>query len=293
MLEIRDFSNNVAILQLQDLSDESRIKTYAKSLNEGSIILLGEYVIDPFFSQNWEELNTLDSKAKKGRSKNIESKEDSKQKYLKDIESKLKNKKKIDLLVDISKAHKHIIIAPYIEYKNEAKFKGYYKNILILHNEKMHIYTQQRLIQYEHWNEARFFANDINKLPKMPLTFSANGIKFGVLFGFEAHFDEFWMDFKKAGVDVVLVPTASTFSSNDRWLHLLNTHSFTNSCYVFRANRIGKVMASDGYEWDFYGHSFVCLGQDVIDSLDESEGMLSVELDINALNVLKNEWKFR
>ncbi|MWV62532.1 carbon-nitrogen hydrolase family protein [Helicobacter saguini] len=223
----------------------------------------------------------------------VENTADSKKENLKNIESKLKNKKKIDLLLDISKAYKHTIIAPCIEYKEQGKFKGYYKNMLLLSGGKSHTYTQQRLIQYEHWNEASFFANDISKLPKLPLTFMANGFRFGVLFGFEAHFDEFWMEFKKAKIDVVLVPTASTFSSNERWEHLLNTHSFTNSCYVFRANRIGKIVANDGYEWDFYGHSFVAFGQDILDSLDENEGMLCVELDMNALNELKNSWKFR
>ncbi len=66
-----------------------------------------------------------------------------------------------------------------------------------------------------------------------------------------------------------------------------------NSCYVFRANRIGTHHASDGQTWDFYGHSFVSLGQDIMDSLLNEEGMLCVEIDKAALEALKKEWGFR
>lgn len=260
-LVLKNFSNNVAILQLENLNSVNRLKTYAKSLPNGSIIVLGEYVIDPFFSQNWE----------------------------KKPDNKLKDKHKLDLLLSFCADFNHIIIAPCINYKNKA----YYKNILILTKNKTYTYAQQRLIGYEHWDEVNFFSNDYSRLIKPPFTFNANGVKFGVLFGFETHFDEFWMEFKKADVDCVLVPTASTFNSQERWAHLLTTHSFTNSCYVFRANRIGKVIANDGYEWNFYGHSFVSLGSEILDSLDDNEGMLSVEIDLETLEKIKKEWNFR
>lgn len=259
-ITLKNFNNNVAIFQLENLSDTQRIETYMKSLNSGSIVLLGEYVIDSFFLQSWE----------------------------KKPPTKLKSKNKLDFLNELSMRYSHTIVAPCVQYHN----KGYYKNMLILENGKTHAYAQQRLIQYEHWNEAKFFANDVSRLPKLPLTFRANGFRFGVLFGFEAHFDEFWMEFKNAGVDVVLVASASTFSSQSRWQNLLLTHSFTNSCYVFRANRIGKILNA-GYEWDFYGHSFVSLGQNMLDSLDDKEGMLCIELNPSALNDLKTQWGFR
>ena len=260
-VNIQDFSGSVAILQLGDLQNKERVTTYIKSIPKHSIVLIGEYVVDSFFSQDWGMKP----------------------------ESCLKDKNKLDIFMHFSKEYGHTFIVPFIQHKN----KGYYKQMAIITQDGFATYTQQRLIQYPHWNEANFFSNDTKKLPKLPMTFMANGIKFGVLFGFEAHFDEFWMEFKKDSVDVVLVASASTFTSQKRWQNLLTTHAFTNSCYVFRANRIGTHHASDGQTWDFYGHSFVSLGQDIMDSLLNEEGMLCVEIDKAALEALKKEWGFR
>ncbi len=260
-IALEHFSNHVAILQLENLKDKERIQTYIKALPRGTVILIGEYVLDPFFSTDW----------------------------LMKPHSYLKNKDKLDMLIEFCQNFQHTIITPIVQYKN----KGYYKNMAILINNHVEIYTQQRLIQFQHWNEVDFFSNDVTKLPKIPFTFIANDVKFGVLFGFETHFDEFWTQFKKANVDIVLVASANTFSSHERWKNLLTTHAFTNSCYVFRANRIGQYDAPDGYKWNFYGHSFVSLGQKIIDSLESGEGMLCVEIDKKALIDLKEEWKFR
>ncbi|TLE00186.1 carbon-nitrogen hydrolase family protein [Helicobacter muridarum] len=222
---------------------------------------MGEYVLDSFFHTSW---------------------------CTKPPES-IRNKHKLDFLMDINAKYHHTIVVPDIQYKN----KGYYKHISIINKNKVHHYSQQRLIQYQHWNEAEFFSNDTSRLIKLPFTFKTNELRYGVVFGFEAHFDEIWMELKRANIDVVLVPTASTFSSQARWEALLTTHAFTNSCFVVRANRIGKIKANDGMEWDFYGHSFVSLGQDILDSLKEEEGMLCLDIDKQALDSLKQLWGFR
>ncbi len=259
-LIIKDFNNQVCIFQLTNLKDMDRINTYLKSLQDGSIILLGEYVINDFIGN----ANSIANISKD-------------------------SKENLEILKAISKDYKHTIVAPFIQCKN----KSYYKNMAVITQGKLHSYQQQRLINFTHWNEAEFFSNDVSKLIKLPLTFIANNIRFGVLFGFEAHFDEFWTEFKKADVDVILASSASTFSSHIRWRNLFSTHAFTNSCYVFRANRIGKHIAADGYEWDFYGKSFVFLGQDCIDELDSKESMLCVEIRKDDLDKLKEEWGFR
>lgn len=260
-LVLQHFSNHVAILQLENLNDTHRIETYINSLPQGTIVVLGEYVLNPFFSEQW----------------------------IIQPDSSLQHNEKLCYLNDLANKHKHTFIAPIAQQKDS----GFYKDIAILANNEVVFYSQQRLIQFNHWNESSFFSNDTTKLPKLPFTFKANDVHFGVLFGFEAHFDEFWTEFKKASVDVVLVPTASTFSSQMRWQSLLTTHAFTNSCYVFRANRIGKHISNDGYEWDFYGHSFVSLGQEILDYIEDDEGMLDIELDMQALQTLKKEWNFR
>ena len=52
-VNIRDFSGSVAILQLGDLENKERVATYIKSIPKHSIVLIGEYVVDSFFSQDW------------------------------------------------------------------------------------------------------------------------------------------------------------------------------------------------------------------------------------------------
>ena len=74
-------------------------------------------------------------------------------------------------------------------------------------------YDQNILMDYPHWNEEGFFANrKSRKIGKIsPMIFNEGGVKFGVCFGYEAHFDAFWRYFMQKNVGCVLVPCASTF----------------------------------------------------------------------------------
>ena len=94
-VNIQDFSGSVAILQLSDLQNKERITTYIKSIPKHSIVLIGEYVVDSFFSQDWGMKP----------------------------ESCLKDKNKLDIFMQFSKEYGHTFIVPFIQHKN----KGYYK----------------------------------------------------------------------------------------------------------------------------------------------------------------------
>jgi predicted amidohydrolase len=98
-------------------------------------------------------------------------------------------------------------------------------------------YDQQFLINYKHWNEEKFFDNEIGEFT-LP-SFSIDGVKFGVINGFELHFDVAFAQVMKKGVDVILSPSASTFDSSARWIELLKMRAFTNSVYILRSNRVG------------------------------------------------------
>lgn len=71
------------------------------------------------------------------------------------------------------------------------------------------------------------------------LVFERDGLRIAPLFGFEAHFDEIWVQAKNQGVDVVLLSSVATFESNERWRLLCQMRAFCASCVVVRANRIG------------------------------------------------------
>ena len=258
-IKLPAFSGHVAVLQLENLDDTSRIDTYLRSIPPASVILMGEYVANEFFSPKWPNAPP----------------------------PSLRDEGILDKLKRLAKEHSHAVVAPIVQYKN----KSYYKSMALISEEKVHLYNQQRLIQYEHWNESAFFSNGDSKMLKCPLVFSGGDMRFGVMFGFEAHFDELWMELKKAEVDIVLVATASAFAL-PRWQALLTTHAFTNSCFVVRANRIGSHEPEDGHRWDFHGNSFASLGPDMVDSLGQDEGLLCVEVDKKALDDLRERWKF-
>jgi len=102
-------------------------------------------------------------------------------------------------------------------------------------------YPQQFLINYPHWNEEAFFANAIEPV-KSPLIFSIDGFKFAVMGGFEIHFDPIWDAISSKNIDAVLMPSASTFDSHNRWRELIKMRAFTHNCYILRANRVVNIM---------------------------------------------------
>ncbi|WP_298755949.1 carbon-nitrogen hydrolase family protein [uncultured Campylobacter sp.] len=156
-------------------------------------------------------------------------------------------------------------------------------------------YDQNILMDYPHWNEEGFFANrKSRKIGKIsPMIFSEGGVKFGVCFGYEAHFDVFWRYFMQKNVGCVLVPCASTFESGGRWRELLKMRAFTNSLYVIRANRIGEAKFGES-EFKFYGESFVVTpGGEITNELKNEEGVLMCEVDADEIAAARGLWKFR
>ena len=156
-------------------------------------------------------------------------------------------------------------------------------------------YDQNILMDYPHWNEEGFFANrKSRKIGKIsPMIFSEGGVKFGVCFGYEAHFDVFWRYFMQKNVGCVLVPCASTFESGGRWRELLKMRAFTNLLYVIRANRIGEAKFGES-EFKFYGESFVVTpGGEIANELKNEEGVLMCEVDADEIAAARGLWKFR
>jgi predicted amidohydrolase len=148
------------------------------------------------------------------------------------------------------------------------------------------------LINYPHWNEEKFFANKVEAI-KAPMIFGLGGFKFAVMSGFELHFDPLWSAIEAKNVDVVLVPSASTFESHNRWRELIKTRAFTHNCYVLRANRVGEYN-DEKYAWKFYGDSMVVSPDGEVEAdLGNTEELLIVDLDRKVLNDSKKGWGFK
>lgn len=257
----------IAALQLSNTKTQTEVEAYIKTAVDSKvkIILFGEYLLNTFF-------------------KNIESIKNKKLHFE-------KIKKENESLIQLSSKYNIILVAPILEVIQNRV----YKTILIINKGKALSYRAQKLMPYEHWNEAGFFSNTESKNLKTPPIFSAGGFKFSVLFGYELHFDAFWLKLKNENVDCVLLPTASTFDSSLRWRSIIKMRAFLNSCYILRANRIGQYEDSaTKILWNFYGDSlFVSPNGEIIDCLGDREELLIAQIDKKYLKEIKECWKFR
>jgi predicted amidohydrolase len=235
----------VGALQLPTLGmSASKLEFYIKNAKNKDVklMLFGEYILNHFF---WELKNIPKEMIKEQTNEHLE------------------------LLQKFSKEYGIIFIAPLIRVRN----KGLYKSIAKISPHKTEYYNQQILIHYGHWNEEEFFENKIKKL-REPMIFKLGEFKIAVMAGFEMHFDKFWESIDKEEVDLVLLPTASTFESNSRWRELIKSRAFLHSCYILRANRLGEC-TYEGVEWKFYGDSLLVNPSGEIEmNLEDKESML-------------------
>jgi len=138
----------------------------------------------------------------------------------------------------------------------------------------------------------KFFSNAITKV-QAPMVFKVDGFKFGVISGFELHFDEIFAQLDSKNVDCILVPSVSTFDSFQRWKALITTRAFTHNCYVLRANRIGSYEDKD-ITWNFYGDSFlVSPNAEILEHLGNKEELLIVDMSHAQVIQARRAWSFK
>jgi predicted amidohydrolase len=253
-----------AILQLPSIGMGSKVlENYVKAAHHKGVklLLLGEYLLNPFFK---ELLKTPISMIRE------------------------QSLHQIDALKTLAIQYEMVIVAPVIMVKKNECIKM----IVKVTGSRVSYTPVQFLINYPHWNEEKFFANSIEPV-KAPLIFGLNGFKFAVMSGFELHFDPLWSSIEAKNVDAVLVPSASTFESHNRWRELIKTRAFTHNCYVLRANRVGEYN-DEKYAWKFYGDSMVVSPDGEVEAdLGNTEELLIVDLDRKALNDSKKGWGFK
>ncbi len=253
----------VGALQLPTLGmNATRLEFYFKKAAErgAKLLLLGEYVINHFF----KELVAMPSSM-------IQEQTNSHLKILKKLASE----------------HNIVVVAPIVEVKQEQ----IYKKMAIISPKSIRYYMQQILINYPHWNEEEFFYNPIAPL-KDVFTFKVDGFKVALLYGFEIHFDKLWQSILRQRVDLVLVPSASTFGSKERWEDLLCSRAFLNSVYILRANRVGEFI-EDNVPWNFYGESMLINPDGEIEmKLEERESMLIEEISKEEIEDSLYGWGF-
>jgi len=253
----------VGALQLPTLGmNATRLDFYLKQASQRGVdvMLLGEYVLNHFF----KEFATMSPNMVKEQTR-----------------------KHLELLKRLSIEYGVIFIAPIIITKKE----GYYKSIAKITPKSTRYYEQQILIPYTHWNEKEFFANPIAPL-REPMMFTLKGFRVMVMGGFEIHFDYFWQKATQKKIDLVLVPTASTFGSHNRWREIIKTKAFLHGCYILRANRLGEYVDSD-IKWKFYGDTMLITPSGEVEMMLEDKESMLIEV-IDRAEVLEHRkiWGF-
>ncbi len=253
----------VGALQLPTLGmNATRLEYYLKKASERDVevMLFGEYVLNHFF----RELENM--------SHNM---------------IKEQTKKHLKILSKFAKRYNMIFIAPIVQVKN----KKIYKSIAKITTNGVSFYRQQILIPYKHWDEAEFFDNTIKPLTK-PLIFKVRGFKIAIMAGFELHFDSFWNEVRKEKIDIVMLPTASTFGSHKRWKQLIESRAFLYGCYILRANRLGEF-SDKNVNWRFYGDTMLVNPEGEVEmQLEDKESMLIEPVSKKDVKEHRKSWKF-
>jgi len=253
-----------AILQLPSIGmGSNKLDSYARVANQKGVklILLGEYLLNPFFKELIQmPLNMIAEQSAH----------------------------QIENLKTLAAKYELTFVAPIVTVKK----KECTKMIAKINGRGVTYYPQQFLINYPHWNEEKFFNNPVEAI-KPPMIFACEGLKFAVMSGFETHFDPLWQAVDSKMVDVVLVPSASTFESHNRWRELIKTRAFTHNCYILRANRVGEY-CDEKHAWKFYGDSMVVSPDGEVEAdLGNTEELLIVDLDRKTLTESRKGWGFK
>jgi predicted amidohydrolase len=253
-----------AVLQLssQGLSSTKLYNYIRIAHRQGvKVLLLGEYILNPFF----KELQDCSISMIKDQADH-----------------------QIKMLRELSTTYDMTIVAPLLIVKK----KQIYKTVAKFAPSSTAYYYQQILINYSHWNEEKFFANEIEAV-KSPLVFKVDGFKFAVINGFELHFDEIFASLKEKNIDCILIPSVSTFESYERWKALILSRAFTHNCYILRANRIGEYKENE-FSWRFYGDSLLASPNgELLEHLGNKEELMLVEMDHNEVIYSRRLWGFK
>ncbi|MCF6340773.1 MAG: carbon-nitrogen hydrolase family protein [Sulfurimonas sp.] len=253
-----------AVLQLsaQGMSSTKLYNHIRVASRKGvKVLLLGEYILNPFF----KELQNLS---------------------LSMIKEQALHQSKI--LKDLATTYNMTIIAPLIIVKKQ----NIYKTVAKFSPNSTSYYQQQLLINYSHWNEEKFFNNE-TKAIESPLVFKIDGFKFAIMSGFEIHFDEIFDKLSSKNIDCILLPSVSTFDSFNRWKALILSRAFTNNCYILRANRIGIYEDTD-YNWHFYGDSLLASPNgEILEHLGNEEELMIVDMSHTEVVQARRLWGFK
>jgi nitrilase len=121
------------------------------------------------------------------------------------------------------------------------------------------------------------------------VTCAAGGHTLGLTICYDLRFPEIFLALRRAGADVLLVPSAFTMETGrDHWEVLLRARAIETQCFVIAAATSGTHFDAAGRPRETYGHSLICdPWGSVLASLEEGAGFASARLDFEALSKVR------
>jgi predicted amidohydrolase len=122
------------------------------------------------------------------------------------------------------------------------------------------------------------------------VTCMADGLTLGLTICYDLRFPELYLALRRAGADVIFVPSAFTVETGrDHWEVLLRARAIETQCYVVAAATVGTHYDAAGRPRETYGHSLICdpWGH-VMACRPQGRGAIDAELDPGRIAKLRD-----
>lgn len=198
-----------------------------------------------------------------------------------------------DTLCELAKELSVVLLAPVFE---KAAPGLYYNSMAVIDADGslMGTYRKMHIPEDPGFHEKYYFApGDLGYK-----VFDTRYCKIGTLICWDQWFPEAARLTALKGAELLVYPTAigtlHTESEGDKqqfsnaWKTIQRSHAIANSCYVASINRVGTEDASK-----FWGGSFIAgpFG-DILSEGDDREGIVSVNIDLTAIEPHRQIWPF-
>ena len=191
------------------------------------------------------------------------------------------------LLSEVSRMAERASIAVICPFFERSADGVYYNSAAVIDSQgrSLGLYRKVHVPDIPLWEERYYFAPGDLGFP----VFDVEGVRLGIQIGWDQFFPEGFRCLALAGAQLVCVPTAAAFASQERWLAMGVSHAIANGVFLVRVNRVGREP-----QQDFYGASF-CVKPDgdlAGEPIGINEGILLTECDLSEVESARRRWPF-
>ncbi len=195
----------------------------------------------------------------------------------------------IQLMQDVAKKHRIVLIVPIYEMEQEGVF---YNTAAVIHNDGTYL-GKYRKTHIPHvapgfWEKFYFRPGNLG-YPVFDVGFA----KIGVYICYDRHFPEGARALGLNGAEIVFNPSATVAGLSEYlWKLEQPAHAVANGYFIAAINRVGTEAPWNIGE--FYGQSYFCnpRGQIVAQAARDSDEVLTTDLDLDMIGEVRKTWQF-